>query len=206
MQIHTMPQRSDEWYAVRIGKITATDFTTVANGKDKSIEDLCVAKAFEIRRGLPRKRSYTNGAMEYGVEMEEEALGAYSREQFITPKTVGFVEYSKYFGFSPDALIGSDGGLEIKCPEPFTHDTYLYKYRKSTSDKWIDSGYRWQIQSSLYMSGRDWWDFVSYCPEITDEPMLIYRVMPDKDSFQKIEAGMRRCEKRIKELLEAYDG
>ena len=205
MIIHEMEQRSPEWHKVRTGKITATSFQTLAAGRDSTVETLCLKTASERITGHSEDSFYTNEAMENGKETEKEALAAYSSTTLTHVREVGFVEYSDYFGCSPDVLVGEDGGVEVKCPLPHTHLKYINADK--TDWKWIDSKYRWQIQGSLYLTERLWWDFVSYCPFFPPEKQLIiYRVEIDDQSFEKIKDGMEHCEKRIKEIVGKYDG
>ena len=194
MKIHTMEQRSPEWHAIHLGKITSTAFPTLANGKPDTIRNMCWNAAKERIDRISSGDFFVNEAMQNGIDTEPEALSEYSITQFIHPQTVGFCEYSEYFGFSPDALIGDNGGLEIKCPSEKTHKRYMEK-----DDAW--KAYKWQIQSSLYMSGRDWWDFMSYCPPL---PIIIQRVLPDDECFEKIKNGMELCQKRIRNIVLAY--
>jgi hypothetical protein len=194
MQIHTMQQRSDEWFAVRLGKLTATSFPTLANGKPDTIKDLCWNTAKERIDRVPSNGNFTNGDMQHGVDTEPFAIHEYASEEFVVPQIVGFVEYSEYFGFSPDALVGDDGGVEAKCPTDKTHKKYLKQ-----DEPW--KAYKWQIQGSLFMSERKWWDFVSYCPP---HPIIIQRVTPDDECFEKIKNGMEICQKRIRDIVLAY--
>ena len=189
-------QRSLEWYAIRLGKITSTSFATLANGKPDTIRDLCWKIAKERIDRVAYDGLFVSEDMQHGIDTEPEALAAYSLDQWAVPRTVGFCEYSDYFGFSPDALIGDDGGVEIKCPTKKTNKKYLEK-----DDAW--KAYKWQIQGSLYMSERKWWDFVSYCPPL---PIIIERVTPDEECFEKIKNGMEICRKQIRNIVLAYAG
>jgi hypothetical protein len=78
-------------------------------------------------------------------------------------------------GASPDGLVGDDGGLEIKCPLPHTHVSYLRA--GDVTGKYIP-----QIQGCLWITGREWWDFMSYHPAMED---LIVRVYRDEGVYQK---------------------
>ena len=52
MNLHYMEQRSDEWFKIKLGKFSATDFNTIANGKPATIETLCYKKAAELITGV----------------------------------------------------------------------------------------------------------------------------------------------------------
>ena len=197
MKIHTMPQRSPEWFAIRIGKITGSSFTTMANGTKAGVEKLCCRIVSEIKTGVSSEKFFTNDDIEHGVATEPEARRAYETTKFVHTRQVGFIELDELIGFSPDSLIDGDGGLEIKCPQPPAHQRYL-----GMNGKAWKADYRWQVQGALWGMGRDWWDFVSYCPEFPpDERLLIERVLPDFECIEKLESGADYCRKRIKELL-----
>jgi predicted phage-related endonuclease len=60
-----------------------------------------------------------------------------------------------WLGASPDRLVGEDGLLEIKCPNTTTHLTNIFENR-------IPSEYIKQIQCQLWVTGKQWCDFVSF--------------------------------------------
>jgi hypothetical protein len=111
-----------------------------------------------------------------GIEMESEARGLYSllSGQEVVQVGLCLSEGKAGYGASPDGLIGEDGGVEIKCPLVSTHVSYLLANK-------LPSDYFQQVQGGLLVTGRKWWDFVSYYPGL--RPLLI-RVEPDK-AFQK---------------------
>ncbi len=201
MIIHEMTQRSEEWYAVRLGKITATSFPTMANAKSKAtLDNLCYKTAAEILTGVSCESDYTNTSMENGVTLEDQAVCAYENEKFMHVREVGFVELDEFIGGSPDGLVDDDGGIELKCPEPHTH----LKYLSADGKAW--KNYKWQVQGALWITGRDWWDFTSYCPLfLADKQLLIERVTPDAESFKKLADGADYCRKRIREILKIMD-
>ena len=198
MIIHTMAQRSEEWWQVRAGKITATSFPTMAAAKSKDTrETLCLKTAAERITGQPIEEPFCNGAMENGVETEAFAREAYETTTFAHVLEVGFVEMDEYIGVSPDGLVGDDGGVEVKCPMAHTHLKYL-----TSRDPW--KAYKWQLQGALWVTNRKWWDFVSYCPTFPPEKQLfIQRVVPDMQYFALLHEGADMCRQRIKELVEA---
>ena len=199
MKLYDMPQRSDEWFAVRLGKITSTSFATMANGQPSTIETLCYKVAAERITGVASGNGYTNAAMEHGVETEALARLAYETRSFAAIQEVGFAELDEYIGVSPDGLVDNDGGVEIKCPQPHTHLQYL-------AEKTPWRSYKWQIQGCLWVTGRDWWDFASFCPDFpAGKQLLVERVVPDAAAFKKLAAGADHCRKRIAEIMEAFN-
>ena len=86
------------------------------------------------------------------------------------------------FGASPDGLIGSDGLIEIKCPNTATHiDTLLTGA--------VPQKYVLQMQTQMACTGRQWCDFVSYDPRMPAEMQSwVKRVHRDDDLITEIEA------------------
>jgi len=80
-------------------------------------------------------------------------------------------------GVSPDGLIGDDGGIEIKCPKPSTHVKYLRNGK-------LPSEYKAQVMGCLWITGREWWDFMSYHPQM---PNLLIRVHRDEEYINQLE-------------------
>ena len=133
----------------------------------------------------------TTGAMQTGIEREDEARIAFEKATGIVVETVGFVECDHWMGISPDGLIGDDGGFEVKCPDLVTHDDYI---EAGT----LPSAYKWQIHGSMMATGRKYWYFVSYHPDARPEDRLfILKVERD----EKICDDLRyECDKFIAEL------
>ena len=194
MIVHDIEQRTPEWFALRAGKITGTSFRTMANGTKAGIESLCQRVAIELIEGPEPEEGYKSAAMENGIAMEGEARRAYELETWNEVREVGFVEVGPLIGFSPDGLIGDDGGVEIKNPLRKTHEYYcrVGKY---------DTKYDWQMQGSMWASGKNWWDFVSYCEAFTTQPLLIIPIKPDPEAYKKLDAGHERCKARVLEIL-----
>ena len=200
MITHDVIQRSPEWFALRCGRITASEFDTMAAGTKAAIETLCLKTATERVTGRPIESTYSNEAMLRGIELESLARQAYETTAFVHVRQVGFIERDEYFGCSPDGLIDDDGGCEIKCPQPHTHTKYII----GGGTSW--KAYRWQVQGSLWITGRAWWDFVSFSPEHpVDRQMYVERVSPDAKAFKALDAGAAKCRERIDEIIEAYN-
>ena len=180
-----MEQRSDEWYAARIGRITASRIKDVMaktkSGYSASRKNYMAQLVCEILTDQPQE-SFTSAAMQYGIDTEAEARQAYEWASGEFVDECGFfnapdIERS---GASPDGLIDADGLIEIKCPNTATHlDTIL-------SGK-IDPGYVYQMQWQLYCSERKWCDFVSYDNRLPEKLRLfIKRVNRDDDLISEI--------------------
>ena len=149
MIIHEMKQRSDEWFAIRTGRITSTSFSAMANQNKAPIENLCLQTAAEKLTGVSCESGFTNAVMDNGAETEALARAAYETTQMVHVVEVGFISLDEDIGCSPDGLVGDAGGLELKCPMPHTHLGYLLAPQK------LVAKYKWQVQGFLFVTGRE---------------------------------------------------
>jgi putative phage-type endonuclease len=174
-------QRSDEWLKLRCGVATASCFDkiiTPATGKAS-------ASAVAYRRELLAEwltgqpvSIKESGWMQRGTEMEPEARAFYEFEADaeVVETGITFLDERRLIGCSPDGLVGSDGLVEIKCPAPHTHVGYLLDGRLPTA-------YIPQVQGALWVTGRQWCDFVSYSDTMES---LIVRVNRDESYIAKM--------------------
>ena len=191
MLIHNVEQGSEEWFACRLGKLTASVARTIAT-QGKGLETLCLEKATEILTGKPNE-SYKNEAMENGNLLESEARAIYELETGANVAQVGFVEENEYIGVSPDGLVGDDGLIEIKCPTNKTYTQYLL-------DNKIKPEYYSQMQMQMMITGRLWCDYVVYNPNFK-KSIVIQRVYPDDAEIKKIADGLAKGVGIIKDII-----
>ena len=113
MKIHTVIQKSPEWFAIRSLKMTASHAQAIATaGKGlESYTDEMLAEHFSSAT----KEIFSNEHTERGNELEATARDIYSLENDVEVSEVGFIEHSEYVGCSPDGLVGEKGGIEIKA-------------------------------------------------------------------------------------------
>jgi hypothetical protein len=131
--------------------------------------------------------------MQWGVDTEDKARAAYQIHALCNVEEIGFVEHPKLFaGASPDGLIGSDGMLEIKCPNPATHGETLLN--GTIADKYMK-----QMQFQLACTGRAWCDFASFDPRFP-EPMQLWVKRIDRD-----DAAIAEIEECAAEFLSEVD-
>lgn len=183
-----IPQRSEAWFAARRGLPTCSRFGAIltpktarpAAAQDALINELIAESICPPESGL-LKPEYRSEEMEYGMRLEAEARCGYELEHAVGKVSeVGFVLHSSgLFGGSPDALVGDDGGVEIKCPNAATHIGYV-------RDNELPSEYKCQVHGYLVVTERAWWDFWSYARGF--EPFLL-RVTRD-DFTAKLEAEL----------------
>lgn len=183
MQIINIEQGTDEWHETRRGVITGSrfkDIVTPAKGELSKSSKKYMHELVAERMGATVE-FFTNEYMQRGNELEDSARTAYEFVMDCEVNEVGFcLDDSKVIGVSPDGLIGEDGGLEIKCPKETTHISYL-------EDGGLPLIYKPQVQGSMWITGRKWWDFMSYHPDL---PPLIIRVHRDEDYIEKMNKGI----------------
>jgi putative phage-type endonuclease len=183
-------QRNDEWHAARLGKATGSKISDVmASGKvgapSVTRANYLAQLLCERLTGNPTE-SYSNAAMQHGIDTEAEAKTAYEFQTGVHVADVGFVDHPTIAmsGASPDGLIGDDGLIEIKCPNSATH---LATLRGAS----IDGKYIKQMQWQMACTGRSWCDFASYDPRFPFEHQLyVKRVMRDPQMIAEIEAAV----------------
>jgi putative phage-type endonuclease len=179
-------QGSDEWKALRLGKVTASRVADVVaktkSGYSASRANYMAQLIAERLTGVPAE-SYTNAAMQHGTETEPEARAAYEFYQGVTVEQVAFVPHPKIdqAGCSPDGLIGGDCLVEIKCPQTATHlETLLGQS--------VPGKYETQIQFQLACTGRSYCDFVSYDPRMPENMRLFTkRIFRDPVRIKELE-------------------
>jgi putative phage-type endonuclease len=191
-----MEQRSPEWYAARLGKVTASRVADVI-AKTKSGYSASRANymAELVCERLTGKQGdfYQNAAMVWGTETEPMARSAYEAHSGNLVTETGLVLHPSIAnaGASPDGLIDEDGLVEIKCPNTSTHiDTLL--------DEKVPSKYVTQIMWQMACTERKWCDFVSYDPRMPDHMQIfVKRVERNDEMIAELE---REVEKFLVEL------
>ena len=202
-----MEQRSDEWFNARLGCVTASRTADVM-AKTKSGYSASranyMAQLITERLTGTASEGFSSAAMQWGTDTEPQARMAYELMTGEMVEETGFVLHHtiKSFGASPDGLVGSDGLIEIKCPNTATHiDTLL-------SDK-VPSKYITQMHVQMICTGREWCDFVSFDPRLPgDMSFWMQRVHRDDDLCKEIEteviAFLEELGMKIAQLREKF--
>lgn len=202
-----MEQRSEDWFFIRLGKVTASRIADVtAKTKTGWGAGRANYKAQLIAERLTgqRQESFTNAAMQWGTDTEEAARVAYAFLEGQTVTEEAFVVHPFILdaGASPDGLVGSDGLVEIKCPNTATHIETL----KGAS---IPSKYIGQMQWQMACTGRQWCDFASFDPRLPEEMQLFVQRLPRDDAHIKeletmVREFLREIEDDVEELNRVY--
>ena len=204
-----MEQRSIEWFAARLGKVTASKVADVIaktkTGYSTSRENYMAQLVCERMTGT-QGESFTNTAMQWGTDQEPLARAAYEAAKNVLVDEVGLVTHPTILmsAASPDGLVGNDGLIEIKCPNTATHiDTVL---TEKVPTKYIP-----QMQWQMACTQRKWCDFVSFDPRMPEGLQLfIQRVDFDSEYVKMLEAEITgflvELETKIEKLNERKHG
>lgn len=183
-----MEQRSEEWFQARLGKATASRFkdvlATIKSGESASRRNYRAELVVERLTGQ-RNEVYQNAAMAWGTETELLAKVAYEVEAGVLVEEQGFIVHPELMaGASPDGFVGEDGGIEIKCP--FQTAVHI-----ETLQKGMPKEHMAQVQGCMWLSGRKWWDFVSYDPRLPDDLQLyVERIHRDEKYISNLEESV----------------
>jgi putative phage-type endonuclease len=198
-----LEQGSDEWLAARRGIVTAsvvgqliTPQTIRAASNDKS-RALIAQLAAERITG--RSESvFVNDDMMRGNLHEPIARDRYAEHNGVEVRQVGFVireDWGIRLGASPDGLVGDDGGLEIKCPRAKTHIQTIL-----TGE--VPAYNMAQVQATLLVTGRDWWDFVSFSAGL---PMFTKRVRLEPKWRDSLITAVTNAEHAIGSMVRQFE-
>lgn len=182
-------QGSPEWFAQRLGKVTASRVADVIaktkSGWGASRANYMAQLVAERLTGTAVE-SFSNAAMQWGTDMEPEARATYEFFTNASVEEASFVPHPTIgeTGASPDGYVGDDGLLEIKCPNTSTHIETLLS--GSVAGKYVT-----QIQWQLACTGRAWADFVSFDPRMpATMNIFIKRVPRDDAAIASLEADI----------------
>lgn len=179
----------EEFLQARCGSIGASDVPRVVRrtktGVSADRSNLLALKVIERLTGRPVE-TYQTAAMLNGIEREPEALAAYALMTNVEVEPVDPIPHPEIPGThaSPDGLVGERGLVEVKCPQPATHLATLITEQ-------VEADYLTQIQWQLACTGRDWCDFVSYCPAFPPAMQLFIRRVPrSQERILELEADV----------------
>ncbi len=181
-------QGSEAWKNLRLGKVTASRISDVmAQGQGKSRASYARQLVAERLTGVPTE-GFKSASMDRGNEAEAAAREAYEYHTGTFVDQVAFIDHPTIdmSGASPDGLVGTEGGVEIKCPDSTTHIDTL-------QGKSIDGGYLKQIHWNMACTGRLWWDYVSFDSRMKDQAMRLFikRVHRDEAMIEAIENAVK---------------
>lgn len=195
---HDMEQGSDKWLEAKSGLVSASNFSK-AKGKPGQTRTLYMLRLIAERLTGEPQATYSNANMDRGTELEPLARAYYEALNDCIVKQVGFIQISDDVGVSPDGLVGTDGAIEAKCPLPSTHIAYILANREVAV-------YRPQVQGLMMATGREWVDFISYCPEVKRRPYWCKRIKRDEEYISDLNAKIDLFVKEMKGKMAQIEG
>lgn len=190
MRIIECTQGTPEWFEARRGIPTASNFKRILTPKtgklSASAQDYIyelIAERYHLG-AMDELATPATVAMQNGTIMEPEARRWYELEAKAKVEQVGFIVTDDgRFGCSPDGLVGDGGGLELKCPMGKTHLGYLHAGE-------LPDDYKAQVHGCMIVTGRQWWDFMSYAPGLP-----AFRIRAERDDYTAL----------LADALDAFD-
>lgn len=175
MRIVNVIQGSEEWDKLRCGIPTASNFDRIITPAKAELSASWPKYATELlgeEMGVivPAPPTFW---MQWGTDHQPYAFAAYTAFTGRDSAEVGFVwpDDHKRYGCSPDRLVGDNGLLEVKCPMP---ETVIGYHAKGV----FPLEYKPQVMGQLWITGRDWCDFMAYHPQL--KPFLVRVERDDK--------------------------
>lgn len=187
------PQRSEEWFKARLGRVTGSRVADVMAWGKRNAE---LAPRKQYKRELVAERltgvqadpePYLSYEMKWGMANERIARTVYQMRSRLVVEDAPFYQHPELMaGASPDGLINDDGLIEIKCPRSDNHfDTMLVQ---EVPDKYMP-----QIQMQLWITGRLWCDFVEFDSRAPEGlKIFVQRVDRDEDYINLLESEVRK--------------
>lgn len=187
-------QLSPEWFQARCGIPSASNFDKIvkANGEPSKQRTKYLYQLASERIKGEKTPTYQSWQMKAGIEIEPKARLFYGLISGVEVQQVGicYQDERKLWSSSPDGLIGDDGGLEIKVAEPHVQVDRLF-------NGWSKTEHLQQVMGNLWITGRKWWDLISYSEGL---PHIIIRFERDLKFFAKLKVALEDFCKELDEV------
>lgn len=194
-------QRTDKWYQDRSGKFTGSRFVDLLSKPNKAYSNLIMQIVGERLTGQYQESGMDSYSLKHGREVEPYGRERYELETGLIVIQTGFIQSKEipFIGASPDGLVGEDGGLEIKCPKDW--NIHLARFENGMGDEFMP-----QVQGCMLVTGRKWWDWVSYDPRV-NEHLRFYRqrIWRDEDYIEKLKRIILLAESDVRTRLKFFD-
>lgn len=194
------PQRSPEWFAARLGRVTGSKASCVLMGeKTAGRADYMLQLALERITGIPEEQGYVSAEMQRGVDLEPfarmqaEASGILIRE-------TGFIRHD---GLMIGASLDGDSDdfrcvWEFKCPKSTTHMKYL-----RSAGAILVADYQAQLTHNIFTTSAERAIAGSYDDRLPPGLEWVQREVPAKDlPLEEYETALTKFLVQV-DLLEA---
>lgn len=207
MIIHDVDQKSDEWNALRLGRITGSimhKFMT-KNRKGDGLGETALNAIYDLMAqrltGIDETQDLSNNIhIQRGNELEPRAIAEYEIETFNVVKQVGFIEIDHLVGGSPDGLVSDDGLIEVKCKNNANHLRSIIDARNGI----IDKAHVIQMQFLMWITDRKWCDYVLYNKNFTQSGeykcLEIFRIKRNEEIIEKIIESVNFVSKQFQSI------
>lgn len=194
LDIYTMDQGTPEWLQCKLGIISTSKFSDVLAKGNGTVRNKYILKlASEIITGT-RRKEYQNDDFKRGVEQEPAARAEYEFNTGNSVNQIGFAKLGR-IGCSPDGLIGSPGGMEIKSAIPEIQIPIVIA-------KEIPPTHKPQMQGCMMVMNCEWWDFVSYSPLIKNKNFIfIKRMHRDQEYIDNLQKELLVFIKELDDIV-----
>jgi putative phage-type endonuclease len=177
----TDEQRTAEWFQARVGKATASRFKDVMaklkNGSPAAARINYLVDIATERLTKSATPHYSNSAMQWGVTHEASARIVYEQRRQLQVEETGFIQHQELdAGASPDGLVDWDGLIEIKCP--YNSSVHVMTWMDGMPEDHVA-----QVQGQLWITGRQWCDFISFDPRMPPALQLYVERIGRNDSY-----------------------
>lgn len=191
MRICIYEQGTEGWLRDRLGCPSGSNFSKLitATGKPSTSAEGYINQmiAERMMNAMAYEVTVTEW-MKRGTELEPVARAYYELATDNEVVQIGFCKHDTMeCGVSPDGLVGDAGLIEIKCPAPSTHVSYL-------RSGGLPSTYKQQVMGQLWVTEREWCDFLSFHPEM---PAMMARVYRDEDYISLLAAEVEKACNKI---------
>jgi putative phage-type endonuclease len=208
MLVDDLVQQTPEWLEMRKGMATGSMVRdAIAKMKTQPKEGptkyqqcrenyLFDIVATRLTGDMPDR--YVSRAMEFGTENEPLAISAYEQHENCLVEPVGFAFHPKikWFGASPDGLVGDDGSIEVKCPTSATHLQWII-------DGCVPDEHIPQMKAVMACAEREWCDFVSFDPRMPEHlKLFIRRLERDEPMILEMEKEVEKFLAETQHMLE----
>jgi putative phage-type endonuclease len=202
-------QRTPEWFASRLGKITASGVDNLMKrtkyGESQYKTRYRLELAIERLTGKRANETPMNEHMRRGVELEPEARDLFAKISGLDVKECGSYQHPeiKNSGASPDGIV-NDGNmdfcLEIKCPAMVNHANNLMETK-------VPSRYKHQIMWQMACTGLMGCYFVTYNKEYPEGQQLKYLFVERDDKLIKtMEDAVKEFDREVDVLVNILKG
>lgn len=199
-----IPSNTPEWVKARVGCLGASMMPTVMlppnrDGTEKAAKIALLKDMVAERLVGYAKDHYVTPAMQWGLQWEAEAKLKYEAVSGNLLADAGWIEHPllEFAGATPDALIDSDGVLEVKCPTTATH----MDWRLAGV---VPEEYRPQMAFQLLCTRRRYAHFISFDPRVTPDLQVFVRSFtPTAQYLAEIESAAVKFLKAAEALFVA---